>query len=58
MAGKTRKVGGKKKGTRKLNAYFKKMIGARKKDLDHFMHGGNKYVKMVGPTGMTMYKKG
>ena len=58
MAGKTRKVGGKKSGTRKLNGYFKKMIDARKKDLKSFTYGGNKYNKMIGPTGMTMYKKG
>ena len=52
------KISGKKKMTKKNNPYFTKMLDAKKKDLDYFRYGGNKYVKMIAPTGMVMYKKG
>jgi len=42
---------------KKLNAYFQKMLEAKRKGLDSFEYNGNKYVKKTGKNGLVVYKK-
>ena len=49
-----------KKGTQKggkLNAFFKLMLDAKKKDLSEFKYNGNTYKQFTAKTGLKMYKK-
>ena len=53
------KTGGK---SRKLNAYFKKLMDAKSKNLDSFEYKGAKYVRSMhairpGATKVPIYKK-
>jgi hypothetical protein len=48
--GKTQKGG-------KLNAFFKLMLDARKKDLSEFKYKGNVYKQITAKTGLKLYKK-
>ena len=41
----------------KLNAFFKLMLDARKKDLSEFKYNGNTYKQMTAKTGLKLYKK-
>ena len=41
----------------KLNAFFKLMLDARKKDLSEFKYNGNTYKQFTAKTGLKMYKK-
>ena len=47
---------GKQKGG-KLNAFFKLMLNARKKDLSEFQYNGNTYKQITAKTGLKLYKK-
>jgi hypothetical protein len=42
---------------KKLNAYFEKMLEAKRKGLESFEYNGNKYVKQTGKNGIVVYKK-
>ena len=42
---------------KKMNAYFTKMLAAKKKNAPSFSHNGNTYVKKKTKTGMIIYKK-
>lgn len=59
----TRKTGSKTSGkTRKLNAYFKKLMDAKSKNLASFEYKGAKYVRSMhairpGATKVPIYKK-
>ena len=46
-----------RKGKRKMNAYFKLMLNAKRKKLNSFNYKGKKYVAKKTKTGMTIYKK-
>ena len=46
-----------KQGGGKLNAFFKLMLDARKKDLNEFKYNGNTYKQFTAKTGLKMYKK-
>jgi hypothetical protein len=41
----------------KLNAYFKLMLDAKKKDLPSFSYNGKTYKQITAKTGLKMYKK-
>lgn len=41
----------------KINAFFKLMLDARKKDLSEFKYNGNTYKQFTAKTGLKMYKK-
>ena len=41
----------------KLNAFFKLMLDAKKKDLSEFKYNGNTYKQFTAKTGLKMYKK-
>ena len=41
----------------KLNAFFKLMLAAKKKDLSEFKYNGNTYKQFTAKTGLKMYKK-
>lgn len=41
----------------KLNAFFKLMLDAKKKDLSEFKYNGNTYKQVTAKTGLKMYKK-
>ena len=41
----------------KLNAFFKLMIDAKKKDLSEFTYNGNTYKQVTAKTGLKLYKK-
>ena len=41
----------------KINAFFKLMLDARKKDLSEFKYNGNTYKQFTEKTGLKMYKK-
>lgn len=41
----------------KLNAYFKLMLDARKRDLPSFSYNGKTYKQITAKTGLKMYKK-
>ena len=41
----------------KLNAFFKLMLEARKKELSEFKYNGNTYKQFTAKTGLKMYKK-
>ena len=44
-------------GRRKMNAYFKLMLNAKRKNLDSFRYKGKTYKKKMTKTGMSIYKK-
>lgn len=44
-------------GRRKMNAYFKLMLNAKRKKLDSFRYKGRTYKKKMTKTGMAVYKK-
>ena len=46
-----------RKGKRKMNAYFKLMLNAKRKKLSSFNYKGKRYVAKKTKTGMTIYKK-
>jgi hypothetical protein len=48
---------GKKQKGGKLNAFFKLMLDARKKDLSEFQYNGNTYKQITAKTGLKLYKK-
>ena len=41
----------------KLNAFFKLMLDAKKKDLSEFTYNGNTYKQVTAKTGLKLYKK-
>lgn len=41
----------------KINAFFKLMLDAKKKDLSEFKYNGNTYKQFTAKTGLKMYKK-
>ena len=41
----------------KLNAFFKLMLDARKKDLSEFKYKDNTYKQFTAKTGLKLYKK-
>jgi hypothetical protein len=41
----------------KLNAFFKLMLDAKKKDLASFQYNGNTYTQIIAKTGLKLYKK-
>ena len=47
----------KKQSGGKLNAFFKLMLDAKKKDLSEFKYNGNTYKQFTAKTGLKMYKK-
>lgn len=47
----------KKQNGGKLNAFFKLMLAAKKKDLSEFKYNGNTYKQFTAKTGLKMYKK-
>jgi hypothetical protein len=54
----SRKSGKKRKsGKRKLNAYFKAMLAAKKSNAPDFSYNGKKYVQKAGKNGMVFYKR-
>ena len=52
---KSRKSVRKQHGGRKLNAYFKKMLAAKKAKAPSFEYKGKTYYKKLTKTGMTIY---
>lgn len=40
-----------------MNAYFKLMLNAKRKNLDSFRYKGKTYKKKMTKTGMSIYKK-
>ena len=40
-----------------MNAYFTKMLAAKKSGAASFTHNGNTYIKKKTKTGMLIYKK-
>ena len=44
-------------GRRKMNAYYKLMLNAKRKNLDSFRYKGKTYKKKMTKTGMSIYKK-
>ena len=48
---------GKKQKGGKLNAFFKLMLDAKKKDLSEFTYNGNTYKQVIAKTGLKLYKK-
>jgi len=42
---------------KKLNAYFSKMLQAKKDNAKSFTYKTNTYVRVVTKTGMSVYKK-
>ena len=55
----SKKQASKKKVKRggKLNAFFKLMLDAKKKDLSEFTYNGNTYKQVTAKTGLKLYKK-
>ena len=41
----------------KLNAFFKSMLDAKKKNLSEFKYNGNTYKQSTTKTGLKIYKK-
>ena len=52
----TKQTGG-AKPKRKLNAYFTKMLNAKKNGDKSFEHNGNTYVQSTTAKGLLVYKK-
>ena len=46
----------KQRGGRKLNAYFKTMLSAKRKNLPKFSYKGKTYKQLTTKTGMKIYK--
>lgn len=44
-------------GKRKLNAFFKKMMDAKKSNASHFSYNNNTYVRKQNARGMVFYTK-
>ena len=54
---KSKKPISKKQNGGKLNAFFKSMLDAKKKNLSEFKYNGNTYKQSITKTGLKIYKK-